>query len=211
MLTKFIITIVFLLGGCARSNTPSTSDGTPCAASHDLASRPPEAPSTPLAAWPALSQTSKVDASVFSDMITVAFDLLFLFDDASTPPVDASTNDLSWPFCQDGLKNGDETDIDCGGSRCLPCNGGNFCLSPSDCTSQICECHTCHNTPTPHCSDGVTNYDEQGKDCGGADCLGCPKGTICGDGFHGVTVTCANCDCIACNNQWGVMRCGGGC
>lgn len=25
--------------------------------------------------------------------------------------------------CSDGIKNGDEVDIDCGGSKCMDCNG----------------------------------------------------------------------------------------
>lgn len=43
--------------------------------------------------------------------------------------------------CADGLKNGDETGVDCGGS-CGPCGEGKTCAGPSECASG-------------HCTDGV--------------------------------------------------------
>ncbi len=48
------------------------------------------------------------------------------------------------PGCVDFVKNGDETDIDCGGS-CAPCGIGAFCNGPSDCVSGICNgtCQPC--------------------------------------------------------------------
>jgi|GEM_PF-1973852 len=48
--------------------------------------------------------------------------------------------------CSDGIQNGNETDIDCGGN-----------------------CPIC-----PTCDDGILNGDELGVDCGGADCPACP-------------------------------------
>jgi len=39
--------------------------------------------------------------------------------------------------CTDDLRNGDETDVDCGGS-CLSCEGGGSCLQNSDCASGAC-------------------------------------------------------------------------
>ncbi|MEW7278729.1 GEVED domain-containing protein [Aquimarina sp. 2201CG1-2-11] len=47
------------------------------------------------------------------------------------------------PTCNDGIQNGDETGIDCGGS-CKPCD------------------------PDPTCNDGIQNGDETGVDCGGS-------------------------------------------
>lgn len=47
--------------------------------------------------------------------------------------------------CTDGIRNQDETGVDCGGS-CAPC---------------------------PTCSDGVQNGAETGVDCGGTDCAAC--------------------------------------
>jgi hypothetical protein len=60
----------------------------------------------------------------------------------------------SGPTCSDGIQNGNETDIDCGGS-CLPC-------SP----------------PPSSCNDGIQNGDETGVDCGGS-CSPCPPGGPC--------------------------------
>ena len=52
------------------------------------------------------------------------------------------------PTCNDGVQNGDETDVDCGGSSCPAC---------------------------PTCSDGIQNGDETGVDCGGS-CAPCNGG-----------------------------------
>ena len=51
------------------------------------------------------------------------------------------------PTCEDGIQNGDETGIDCGGASCPAC---------------------------PTCDDGEMNGDEIGVDCGGPDCPDCP-------------------------------------
>ncbi len=40
--------------------------------------------------------------------------------------------------CTDGIKDGAETDVDCGGIRCAPCAIGQGCLVDSDCTNQNC-------------------------------------------------------------------------
>ncbi len=71
--------------------------------------------------------------------------------------------------CNDGVKNGDETDEDCGGS-CLPCSDGSDCIVNADCSSKVCIDGTC-NAPT--CSDGVQNGDEEDVDCGGTTCAPC--------------------------------------
>jgi hypothetical protein len=41
------------------------------------------------------------------------------------------------PSCTDGIRNGTETDVDCGGS-CPPCLDGRSCLVGADCAAQIC-------------------------------------------------------------------------
>jgi hypothetical protein len=40
--------------------------------------------------------------------------------------------------CDDGRANGNETDVDCGGSDCDPCGAGAACLEPRDCAGQVC-------------------------------------------------------------------------
>ncbi len=48
------------------------------------------------------------------------------------------------PTCNDGRKNGAETDTDCGGGTCFSCALGNSCLVNSDCTSNVCSAsHVC--------------------------------------------------------------------
>ena len=74
------------------------------------------------------------------------------------------------PTCMDTFTNGDETDVDCGGSCAATCDTGEGCISPLDCTSQVCTGNTCQ---APTCFDGVRNGDETGIDCGNATCGSC--------------------------------------
>ncbi len=53
------------------------------------------------------------------------------------------------PTCDDGIQNGSETGVDCGGPDCDAC---------------------------PTCDDGVQNGSETGVDCGGPDCAPCNTG-----------------------------------
>ncbi len=48
--------------------------------------------------------------------------------------------------CSDRLKNGDETDIDCGGTICGACESGKNCLENTDCLSMNCTNKTCTGT-----------------------------------------------------------------
>jgi hypothetical protein len=47
------------------------------------------------------------------------------------------------PSCTDGLLNGSETDVDCGGSCPLTCDNGQGCEAGTDCASGICTNGTC--------------------------------------------------------------------
>ncbi|HHH11330.1 MAG TPA: hypothetical protein ENK23_04570, partial [Sorangium sp.] len=44
-------------------------------------------------------------------------------------------NECLAPACDDAVANGTETDVDCGGPDCAPCNNGQQCMSGSDCSS----------------------------------------------------------------------------
>jgi hypothetical protein len=46
-------------------------------------------------------------------------------------------------FCCDGIKDGDETDVDCGGLNCKACHAGQACLMGFDCTSGSCVGQIC--------------------------------------------------------------------
>jgi len=65
--------------------------------------------------------------------------------------------------CDDGIQNGDETGIDCGGTNCL-----------TDC-------------PPPTCGDGRQNGQETGIDCGAPGCPDCPTPT-CNDGIRNIHI-----------------------
>jgi hypothetical protein len=80
--------------------------------------------------------------------------------------------------CQDGDRNGSETDIDCGGGdpACPRCGSGSACALGSDCASQSCGDNVCIS-----CGDGLQNGSESDTDCGGADpsCGRCAPGATC--------------------------------
>ena len=78
--------------------------------------------------------------------------------------------------CSDGIKDGTETDIDCGGATCPKCASGLHCLSGNDCLSGVCSGGICQ---VPSCSDGVKNGTETDVDCGGASCPKCTGGKNC--------------------------------
>ncbi len=47
------------------------------------------------------------------------------------------------PDCNDRRQNGDETDIDCGGSDCAACEMGRACVAARDCVSGSCQAEVC--------------------------------------------------------------------
>lgn len=111
--------------------------------------------------------------------------------------------------CLDGVRNGEETGVDCG-PGCLPCgpeeNGDDaFCTTLSPCSARQGDCDydghcldglfcaenigadfgfrsTVDMCLIEACRDGVQNGSETGVDCGGSDCAPCP--TENGDDAH---------------------------
>jgi hypothetical protein len=75
--------------------------------------------------------------------------------------------------CDDGVQNGDETDIDCGGSdyMCDRCAVGASCIDDYDCEDG--QCGACYDNVCRSCSDNIQNGDEDGIDCGGMYCPPC--------------------------------------
>ncbi len=100
--------------------------------------------------------------------------------------------------CNDGAKNGDETDVDCGGGTCPACDTLKGCSANSDCSSDVCKSGVCR-TPSP--GDSVRNGNETGVDCGGAGNPTCPTGQTCA-----VRTDCTSDVCSA-----GVCADGAGC
>jgi cysteine-rich repeat protein len=73
-------------------------------------------------------------------------------DDGNDIDVDGCTNDCLEPAnCIDGVKNGLESDIDCGGLHCLGCLDTQACATNTDCASGWCAADKCV-TPR-HCRD----------------------------------------------------------
>ncbi len=79
--------------------------------------------------------------------------------------------------CDDGVHNGRETDVDCGGADCGACPDGAQCYTRIDCSSSVCDriAGTCS---VPTCDDEVENGDEADVDCGGT-CPSCDDGEAC--------------------------------
>ncbi|MEW6272694.1 MAG: hypothetical protein AB1689_25740 [Thermodesulfobacteriota bacterium] len=98
--------------------------------------------------------------------------------------------EVACPSCVDGVQNGDESDVDCGGpdAGCERCATGGSCNAATDCASGVCTDGVCR---APACDDGVENGAETDADCGGPGCADCPAGDAClapGDCQSGVCV-----------------------
>jgi cysteine-rich repeat protein len=78
--------------------------------------------------------------------------------------------------CSDAFKNGNETDVDCGGPDCPKCADSKACLSGTDCLSGACVGNVC---AAASCADAIQNGQETDIDCGGPDCPGCVDGQMC--------------------------------
>jgi hypothetical protein len=71
-------------------------------------------------------------------------------EDAGTPEPDAVS---SGPSCANGVRDGDETDTDCGGAICPACALGRACAAAGDCVSRACTNAKCENASG--CADGT--------------------------------------------------------
>ena len=115
--------------------------------------------------------------------------------------LDATRADAQLPWsCDDGERNGDETDVDCGGGSCAPCAVGQSCKSSTDCGSEAVtdwsECDPgaddCSELGTqtrtrisPTCDDArvcKATEREETRECtrvvDDLRCGGCPEGTF---------------------------------
>ena len=83
--------------------------------------------------------------------------------------------------CYDGIKNGDESDIDCGGSSCRSCDTNSVCLVATDCLTGNCAANSCQPTADQLCRNDATDTSngETDHDCGGPSCGQCADGNTC--------------------------------
>ncbi|MEZ5042664.1 MAG: zinc-dependent metalloprotease [Saprospiraceae bacterium] len=109
------------------------------------------------------------------------------------------------PTCDDGIQNGQETGVDCGGPDCPSCPVEPSCddgIQNGQETGVDCGGPDCPSCPTgPTCDDGIQNGQETGVDCGGPDCPTCPTGPTCDDGIQNgqeTGVDCGGPDCPTC-------------
>jgi hypothetical protein len=102
------------------------------------------------------------------------------------------------PGCDDGLLNGVETDLDCGGN-CPVCADGLACELPGDCESGVCTDDVCQE---PACDDEVPNGSESDQDCGGA-CNPCADGQDCNGPGDCTSLYCheGECQTPACDDE----------
>lgn len=99
--------------------------------------------------------------------------------------------------CVDKLKNGSETDVDCGGS-CAPCATNKACSVPADCLERVCGADGKCAAPTS--SDNVKNGNETDVDCGSGTAGGTDtKAKLCAD--DKACVAGGDCESGSCLNK----------
>ena len=91
------------------------------------------------------------------------------------------------PTCFDSIKNGVESDTDCGGTCALKCPMGDTCNTGADCASTVCTVGVC---AAPTCMDSATNGMETDVDCGGPTCAPCGNTKVCAANSDCLSVSC---------------------
>jgi subtilisin-like proprotein convertase family protein len=91
--------------------------------------------------------------------------------------------------CNDGVLNGNETGLDCGGPDCANCPNGRGCDTGDDCISGFCNPNT-SLCAAPVCNDGYANGAETDVDCGGGLCPDCALGFACDGDFDCLSNYC---------------------
>jgi hypothetical protein len=116
--------------------------------------------------------------------------------------------------CNDAILNGDESDVDCGGS-CAPCADSETCNVAADCLNGVCTGNVCQ---APSCTDAVLNGDETDVDCGGGTCPACADAQACviSDDCTSLVCTGGFCQAPSCtdsikNGTEVGLDCGGSC
>src|SRR6185369_7968907 len=118
--------------------------------------------------------------------------LLVVGADASDVVVPPESGALA---CINGVKDGDETGIDCGGAVCMKrCAPKDPCKVASDCDSSVCTAGFC---ASPTCSDGAKNGMETDVDCGGTCTTKCATSQSCASAADCASAVCTGGKCAA--------------
>lgn len=111
--------------------------------------------------------------------------------DCASPEI-CKKNQCLDPACDDGVKDGTESDLDCGG-KCAPCDDDKGCGVDADCASSACRKNVC----VSQCADGKQDGAETDVDCGGGTCPACVDGAACGANEDCASHTCVQGLCFA--------------
>lgn len=111
--------------------------------------------------------------------------------------------------CHDGVQNGAETGVDCGGGACEPCAYAYGCSVDADCGSGYCPASRGYCIindgravcgievmENPTCGDCVKNGAETDVDCGG-ECFPCRVGKTCTNDAECWSGSCSSGICAA--------------
>lgn len=104
------------------------------------------------------------------------------------------------PTCDDGVKNGRESAVDCGEScSSKPCPTDESCRHDEDCQSLACDDDRCAEAT---CDDGRKNQDETDEDCGGTKCDQCDDTRACSKASDCKSGICREQRCVqaSCND-----------
>lgn len=117
------------------------------------------------------------------------------------------------PTCTNTRRDGEESDVDCGGN-CGKCADGRACQTSEDCSSNVCSAGRCR---AASCDDAVLNGNESDVDCGGP-CPVCRDGQACDAGVDCASGLCSGslCQAASChdrltNGRETAVDCGGDC
>ena len=99
--------------------------------------------------------------------------------------------------CRNGNKDLGETDIDCGGNACGPCDIGQGCASDFDCAKGTCELGTGSGkcTAAAFCSNTRRDSSETDVDCGGDSCVPCAANKRCTTNDDCASLQCVSGSC----------------
>ncbi|MEK6963010.1 MAG: CARDB domain-containing protein [Nanoarchaeota archaeon] len=125
------------------------------------------------------------------------------------------------PSCADGIKNGLESDVDCG-QPCFLCADGKMCTIVGDCKSNSCVNGKCQAAScVPNCESKLCG---DGNGCGGfctvqtcpgdqvcvnGNCAAGSSTAVCGNGQCESSESCSSCssDCGSCGSVCGNSQC----